>query len=291
MVLNQERFSSKWILLDVKSKGEKNVGENKFSFFNKKFGQQLRMIGMFLLTFSIIIVLLWLSFFYLHVGFSKYIMLCLVCSSIFLYILGVAIDLFNKLPKNVFIKKIKSILPKKKYVINWSGLKKSSPSIPLTMLFVSWLIMVGILYWGKYGFNSTCSDRVDGCPIYYQCGFSFFMRRPIDTSISILMLGICLVYQVVFVVLVWKKRLSKLNKNSVFSSLMITIVGLLLVAFINSIIPKANIQRETYCSQSFDCTCPDDELFCDCWYIPGNSREDSPREIKPCPIKCQNNSQ
>jgi len=77
----------------------------------------------------------------------------------------------------------------------------------------------------------------------------------------------------------------------------ITVVAIAAIAvvFTTLIWPgiKANIQRATYCSQSFNCVCnsqnPGD--LCDCWYIPGNNKGDATGNVTPTSIQCPNNSQ
>lgn len=37
---------------------------------------------------------------------------------------------------------------------------------------------------------------------------------------------------------------------------------------------KANIMRSTYCASAFDCSCPQGEGMCDCYYCPSESGND-----------------
>ena len=74
----------------------------------------------------------------------------------------------------------------------------------------------------------------------------------------------------------------------------ITVVAIAAIAvvFTTLIWPgiKANIERSTNCSQSYNCdmnTCPNAGDLCECWYIPKSDDANSP---EPKQIKCPNNS-
>lgn len=45
---------------------------------------------------------------------------------------------------------------------------------------------------------------------------------------------------------------------------------------------KQNITRSTYCSQAYNCDCPDDGGMCSCKYIDGDGNEDD--------VSCPNDS-
>ncbi len=53
---------------------------------------------------------------------------------------------------------------------------------------------------------------------------------------------------------------------------------------------RTNIMRSSYCSASFDCSCPEGEGMCDCYYC--EASDDGQFEAKcdnPTPISCPQN--